>query len=40
LQRSQLAFQLPQRKRHVHFWYDKKRLNEKHQRNEEQHAAD
>jgi hypothetical protein len=35
-----LAFQLPQRKRHVHFWCDKKRLNEKHQGNEEQHAAD
>src|SRR5881396_882293 len=36
LQRSQLAFQLPQRKRHVHLWYDKKRLNEKHKRNEKQ----
>src|SRR4030095_11594490 len=40
LQRSQLAFQLPQRKRHVHLRYDKKRLNEKHQRHEEQHTAD
>src|SRR5438093_5125630 len=39
LQRAQLTFQLPQRKRHVHFGRDKKRLNEKHQRNEEQHAA-
>src|SRR5262249_19805138 len=40
LQRMQLTFQLPQRKRHIHFWCDKKRLNEKHQRNEEQHTAD
>src|SRR5207244_9727470 len=40
LQRSQLAFQLSQRKRYVHFRCDEKRLNEKHQRNEEQHTAD
>src|SRR5262245_20077796 len=40
LQRSQLPFQLTQRKRHVHFWCDKKRLNEKYQGNEEQYTAD
>ena len=35
-----MAFQLPQRKRHVHFWDHKKRLNEKHYSNEDQHTAD
>ena len=34
LQRFQLAFQLPQRKRHVHLRRDKKRLNEKHRADE------
>src|SRR5438105_4066581 len=39
LQRAQLTFQLPQRKGQVHFWGDKERLNEKHQRNKGEYPA-
>jgi hypothetical protein len=38
LQRSQLAFQLPQGKRHVHFRRDEKRLDE-YDRRQENHDA-
>ena len=40
LQRFQLAFQLPQGKRHIHFRRDKKRLNEHDRAQEKEYPRD